>query len=89
MQVVAAEPSAAFLAGAPSPRVCADPELLPFRDASFDLIASVLVLHWTADLPGALVQLRQALRPDGLLLAALRHGVVEEPPPPEEKAIQL
>src|SRR5438045_5672653 len=74
VQVVAAEPSAAFLAGAPPPRVAADPELLPFRDASFDLIASVLALHWTADLPGALVQLRQALRPDGLLLAAMLGG---------------
>src|SRR5437762_11660552 len=74
VQVVAAEPSAAFLGGAPPPRVAADPELLPFRDASFDLIASVLALHWTADLPGALVQLRQALRPDGLLLAAMLGG---------------
>src|SRR5437762_12531850 len=74
VQVVAAEPSAAFLGGAPPPRVAADPELLPFRDASFDLIVSVLALHWTADLPGALVQLRQALRPDGLLLAAMLGG---------------
>lgn len=73
-QIVAAEPSAAFLAGAPPPRVAADPELLPFRDASFDLIASVLALHWIADLPGALVQLRRALRPDGLLLAAMLGG---------------
>ena len=73
-RVIAAEPSTAFLAGAPGPRVAADPELLPFRDGSFDLIASVLALHWTADLPGALVQLRRALRPDGLLLAALLGG---------------
>jgi NADH dehydrogenase [ubiquinone] 1 alpha subcomplex assembly factor 5 len=73
-RVIAAEPSALFLAGAPSPRAIADPELLPFRDASFDLIASVLVLHWAADLPGALAQLRRALRPDGLLLAAMLGG---------------
>jgi NADH dehydrogenase [ubiquinone] 1 alpha subcomplex assembly factor 5 len=73
-RVVAAEPSALFLAGAPSPRTIADPELLPFRDASFDLIVSVLALHWTADLPGALAQLRRALRPDGLLLAAMLGG---------------
>jgi len=74
VQIVAAEPSVAFLAGAPGPRVAADPEWLPFRDASFDLIASVLVLHWTADLPGALLQLRRALKPDGLLLAAMLGG---------------
>lgn len=72
--VVAAEPSARLLAGAPAPRVCADPELIPFRDASFDLVASCLALHWCADLPGALVQLRRALKPDGLLLAALFGG---------------
>ena len=73
-RVVAAEPATQFLARAPAPRVAADPELVPFRDASFDLIASVLVLHWTADLPGALVQLRRALKPDGLLLAAMLGG---------------
>jgi len=73
-RVVAAEPSALFLAGAPPPRVAADPEWLPFRDASFDLVASVLALHWTADLPGALLQLRRALKPDGLLLAAMLGG---------------
>ena len=72
--VVAAEPASRFLAAAPDPRVAADPELVPFRDASFDLIASTLVLHWTADLPGALVQLRRALKPDGLLLAAMLGG---------------
>jgi SAM-dependent methyltransferase len=52
----------------------ADPELAPFRDASFDLVVSNLILHWTADLPGALVQLRRVLRPDGLLLAAMLGG---------------
>ena len=54
--------------------VTADPELSPFADASFDLIVSSLVLHWTADLPGALAQLRRALRPDGLFLAAMLGG---------------
>jgi NADH dehydrogenase [ubiquinone] 1 alpha subcomplex assembly factor 5 len=72
--VVAAEPASRFLARGPGPRVVADPELVPFRDASFDLIASTLVLHWVADLPGALVQLRRALKPDGLLLAAMLGG---------------
>jgi NADH dehydrogenase [ubiquinone] 1 alpha subcomplex assembly factor 5 len=72
--VIAAEPAMGFLALAPGPRVAADPELLPFANASFDVIASDLVLHWTADLPGALVQLRRALKPDGLLLAAMLGG---------------
>jgi NADH dehydrogenase [ubiquinone] 1 alpha subcomplex assembly factor 5 len=32
------------------------------------------LLHWVADLPGALVQLRRALKPDGLLLMAMLGG---------------
>jgi SAM-dependent methyltransferase len=72
--VIAAEPAAKLLAAAPRPRVCADPEFLPFRDTSLDLVASCLTLHWCADLPGALIQIRRALRTDGLLLAALLGG---------------
>ena len=51
-----------------------EPEFVPFRDASFDLVASNLMLHWVGDLPGALVQLCRALRPGGLLLATLFGG---------------
>lgn len=51
-----------------------DPEYLPFAPNSFDLIVSPLALHWINDLPGALIQLRLALKPDGLLLASLFGG---------------
>jgi len=51
--------------------VAADEEFLPFRPASFDLVVASLSLHWVNDLPGALIQLRHALRPGGLLLASL------------------
>jgi SAM-dependent methyltransferase len=51
--------------------VAADEEFLPFAPGSFDLIVASLSLHWVNDLPGTLLQLRQALRPDGLLLASL------------------
>ncbi len=54
--------------------VIADEEALPFAAASFDLVLSNLALHWVNDLPGALLQLRRALRPDGLLLAAMLGG---------------
>src|SRR5689334_7959374 len=67
-RVVLAEPATRFLTGARGARVAADPELIPFRDSSFDLVVSNLILHWAGDLPGALVQLRRVLRPDGLLL---------------------
>jgi SAM-dependent methyltransferase len=52
----------------------ADEEALPFAPESFDLIVSVLSLHAVNDLPGALVQIRRALKPDGLFLAALFGG---------------
>jgi NADH dehydrogenase [ubiquinone] 1 alpha subcomplex assembly factor 5 len=56
------------------PSVRADEELLPFRAASLDLVVSGLALHLVNDLPGALAQIRRALKPDGLLLAALLGG---------------
>jgi len=52
----------------------ADEEALPFAPDSFDLIVSVLSLHAVNDLPGALVQIRRALRPGGLFVAALFGG---------------
>lgn len=48
----------------------ADEEALPFHDASMDLIVSLLSLQGVNDLPGCLLQIRRALRPDGLFLAA-------------------
>jgi NADH dehydrogenase [ubiquinone] 1 alpha subcomplex assembly factor 5 len=51
--------------------VALDEEFLPFAPASFDLVVASLSLHWVNDLPGALIQLRHALRPGGLLLASL------------------
>lgn len=54
--------------------VVADEEALPFADGSLDLVVSALALHLVNDLPGTLVQIRRALRPDGLLLAALLGG---------------
>lgn len=48
----------------------ADEDRLPFPAASFDLILSAARLDTVNDLPGALIQIRRALRPDGLFLAA-------------------
>jgi SAM-dependent methyltransferase len=63
-----------MLARAAGRRVAADEEWLPFAPSSFDLVLSLLSLHWVNDLPGALIQIRQALKPDGLLLAAMLGG---------------
>ncbi len=54
--------------------VVADEEALPFREGAFDLVVSALALHQVNDLPGALVQIRRVLKPDGLFLACLAGG---------------
>jgi SAM-dependent methyltransferase len=54
--------------------VAADEEALPFGDATLDLVVSALALQFVNDLPGVLVQIRRALKPDGLFLAALLGG---------------
>ena len=73
-RIIAAVPIAAMRAGERTPVVVADEERLPFRDASLDLVVSALALQFVNDLPGALVQIRRALKPDGLFLAALVGG---------------
>jgi SAM-dependent methyltransferase len=73
---------ATLVAAVPSParreasslRVAADEEALPFADGSLDLVVSALALQFVNDLPGTLIQIRRALKPDGLLLAALIGG---------------
>lgn len=66
--VVPADAGALFAARAGG--VQCDEDRLPFAPASFDLVVSTGVLDSVNDLPGALVQVRRLLRPDGLFLAA-------------------
>ena len=47
---------------------------MPFADGSLDLVVSALSLQFVNDLPGTLIQIRRALKPDGLFLAALIGG---------------
>ena len=54
--------------------VAADEEALPFADASLDLVVSALALQFVNDLPGTLIQIKRALKADGLLLAAMSGG---------------
>jgi SAM-dependent methyltransferase len=51
-----------------------DDEAIRVPDASLNLAVSALALQFVNDLPGVLVQIRRALRPDGLLLAAMIGG---------------
>lgn len=66
--------AADVLVGGDTLAVVADAEALPFRDASLDLVVSALALQFVNDLPGTLIQIRRALKPDGLFLAALVGG---------------
>jgi len=84
--IVAVEPAPFFLNQFGGMRAAADPDLLPFRDQSFDLVVSQLALHWAGDLPGALIQLRRALKPDGLMLAAIFLAFIVFAQPPKSQA---
>jgi SAM-dependent methyltransferase len=56
------------------PDVVGDEDALPFAAESFELAVSALALQFVNDLPGALVQIRRILKPDGLFLGALLGG---------------
>ncbi len=84
--LIEADLSAPMLAGRGGPRLVADEERLPFAFGKLDLVVSTLALHWTNDVVGALIQIRRALKPDGLFIGSLfggatltelRHSLVE------------
>jgi SAM-dependent methyltransferase len=54
--------------------VAFDNEMLAVAEGSLDLVVSALALQFVNDLPGALIQIRRALKPDGLFLAAMLGG---------------
>ncbi|ORE97697.1 type 11 methyltransferase [Aurantimonas sp. 22II-16-19i] len=72
-QVVRIERQPFLLAGEPL-AVVADEEFLPLKAESVDLVVSALSMQFVNDVPGLLAQIRRALRPDGLLLAAFLGG---------------
>lgn len=69
-EMVYAESVFDYAAQCPRPALVCDEDLLPFKDASFNLVVSGLALHRVNDLPGSLIQIRRALAPDGLFMAA-------------------
>ena len=54
--------------------LASDGENLALQAESLDLAVSALAFQFVNDLPGVLAQIRRALRPDGLLLAAMIGG---------------
>jgi len=71
ISTVAMDLSLPMAARSGAPYVVGDEETLPFGEGSFDLVVANLALHWVNDLPGALIQIRRAMKPDGLFLASL------------------
>ena len=71
LRVVSTDISSVMAARNGGPAAAADEEFLPFGPGSFDLVVASLSLHWINDLPGALIQIRQTLRPGGLFLGSL------------------
>nr|WP_312861468.1 methyltransferase domain-containing protein [Segnochrobactrum spirostomi] len=64
----------ALAAGPGRPDLVLDEEALPFAPASLDLVVATLTLQAVNDLPGSFAQIRRALKPDGLMLAAVAGG---------------
>jgi SAM-dependent methyltransferase len=69
--VAAGRVGAVRVAGDEAARAAPGATPLALPDQSQDLIVSLMSLHWANDLPGALTQIRRALRPDGLFLGTL------------------
>ncbi len=74
IRIISLSPVMALAKVCPAPRAVATEEALPLKEGSLDLVTSALSLHLVNDLPGALIQSRRALRPDGLFLGALLGG---------------
>lgn len=71
---IAAAPTTAEARTAAPLAALAEEEAIPFAEGVFDMVISSFALHWVNDLPGALLQARRCLKPDGLFLAALPGG---------------
>lgn len=68
-ELVRVEADATFLGGGPG--IVSDPETIALEPASVDLAVSLLALQEANDIPGQLIQIRRALKPDGLFLGVL------------------
>ncbi len=73
-RIISTDPCAPLLKQCDGARALCEEDMLPFANGSFHLAVSGLALHLVNDLPGALIQIRRALKPDGLFLAAVLGG---------------
>lgn len=73
-RLIQADLSPRLAARCAGPALAMDEEAFALADESVDLVLSPLSLHWTNDLPGTLIQINRALKPDGFFAAALIGG---------------
>jgi len=72
--IIQTDLAASVAASLDVPAAVIDEEALPFASESLDLVLAPWGLHWTNDLPGVLVQINHALKPDGFFACALPGG---------------
>ena len=74
--IIQADPAPQFavIARDQGPAIATDYSILPFAYESFDAVFSCLTLHWVDDLPGVISQMRNLLKPDGMLLLSMLGG---------------
>ncbi|HXW20135.1 MAG TPA: methyltransferase domain-containing protein, partial [Roseiarcus sp.] len=72
--VARAAPIAACVGSGSFAGFVSEAERLPLKPQGCDLIVSLLALQFVNDLPGLLIQIRHALKPDGLFLACVVGG---------------
>ncbi len=66
--IISCDISEKMMSGINSEKAVVDEEFIPFSKQSFDLVLSSGSFHWVNDAPGSLIQIRNIIRPDGLIL---------------------
>ena len=67
-RIISCDISEKMMSGINSAKAVVDEEFIPFSKQSFDLVLSSGSFHWVNDAPGSLIQIRNIIRPDGLIL---------------------
>ena len=73
-QIIRQAPLTEMLGTGPWQKILGDTSLVPFAPQSLDAVVSLLAFQWVDDLPGLLIQIKRALKADGLFMACLLGG---------------
>lgn len=73
-QIIRQAPLTEMLGTGAWQKILGDTSLVPFAPQSLDAVVSLLAFQWVDDLPGLLIQIKRALKADGLFMACLLGG---------------